>query len=582
VVSGSFFNAGGNRRAIRAWLVAAPLLAVALVYHEVPFHDFVNFDDPMFLYENGHVARGFTWEGFVWAWTNKDAVLWHPLAWIGHMAVAETAGMNPAAHLLVNLGLHAANACLLGVLLYRLTGMPWRSLAVAVLFALHPVNVEVAAWASQLKTTSSAFFFLLGVFAYVRGIERGRESGWIVLLLFAVSMLAKPALVFFPAVLVLLDFWPLRRIPARGDGPGWRRWTAGKLPFMILAAVLLSLTMLPWTTAAAADVAPMQLPDWRRLGAVPGNYAGFLKLFVWPLDLAVLYPESHDMNPFAVLGAAGLLAAVTVWIWVSRTRRPELLTGWLWFVVLLLPASGVLRAGQHTLADRYLYVPSIGLMIAVVWSISGWLKPRARGLSWFAWVGCAVPLGLLAERQTSYWADSTSLWRRAAAVTPPNEVRHINLGNALLAVGAEREAEAEFRAAIRLEAENPRPYVNLAILEQRRGRTLEAVQLFRQARALAPTDARILSNLGSLLDDLGQQAEARLLLEQATRLNPLLPEAWVNLGVLHAKSGDLGSARGSFEAALRLRPDHPEALRNMGVLLRQMAPQPAPATPRGP
>lgn len=552
--------------------MVVPLVAVALVYHGLPFHHFVNFDDPMFLYENGHVTRGLTWDGLLWAWSNKDAVLWHPLAWTAHMTVAEFGGMRPGTHLLANLALHAVNACLIGGLLHRLTGMPRRSLAVAVLFAIHPVNVEVAAWASQLKTTLSASFFLLGLFAYVRGIERGRESSWIALLLFAASMLAKPALVFFPAVLVLLDFWPLRRLPARGDGQAWRRWTVRKLPFVVLAAVLLSLTMLPWTTAAAADVAPLEPPDWSRLMTVPGNYIGFLKLLVWPVNLAVLYPESHDLRPLAALGSAGLLLAATIWCWVKRASRPEMLLGWGWFLVLLLPASGVLRAGQHTLADRYLYVPAIGVMIAAVWVISEWLKLRPVRVAWLAWLAVAVSLGLLAERQTAYWTDSISLWRRAADVTKPNEVRHINLGNALLAAGFEPEAEGEFRAAIRLQAANPRPYVNLAILEQRRGRVREAVQLFRQARALAPTDARILSNLGSLLDDLDQPVEARELLEQAVRLNPLLPEAWVNLGVVRAKSGELAAARACFETALRLRPGFAEAARNLGVVLNQLAP----------
>jgi Flp pilus assembly protein TadD len=581
-VPGLFSRIRDGSPSVGFWLVVAPLLAIALVYHSVPFHQFVNFDDPMFLYENGYVTRGLTWDGFLWAWSNKDAVLWHPLAWTAHMTVAEFAGVRPGAHLLANLALHVVNACLLGGLLHRITGMPRRSLAVAVLFAIHPVNVEVAAWASQLKTTLSASFFLLGLFAYVRGIERGRGSSWTALLFFSASMLAKPALVFFPVVLVLLDFWPLRRLPARGDGTAWRRWIVRKLSFVVLAAVLLSLTMLPWTNAAAADVAPLEPPDWRRLMTVPGNYIGFLKLLVWPVNLAVLYPESHNLRPLAALLSAGLLLAATIWFWVKRASRPEMLLGWGWFLFLLLPASGVLRAGQHTLADRYLYVPAMGVMIAAVWGISEWLKSRPARVAWLAWLAVAVPLGMLAERQTAYWKDSITLWRRAAAVTPPNEVRHINLGNALLAAGLEPEAEAEFRAAIRLHAANLRPYVNLAILEQRRGRVLEAVQLFRHAHALAPTDARILSNLGSLLDDLDQPEEARQLLAQAVRLNPFLPEAWVNLGVLRAKSGELAAARNCFETALRLRPGHPEAARNLGVVLNQIGSAGAAAETRGP
>jgi Flp pilus assembly protein TadD len=562
-----------SQRSAGFWLVAGPLLAVALVYHDVPAHRFVNFDDPMFLFENSHVARGLTLEGIFWAWTNKDAVLWHPLAWMGHMAVTSVAGMKPAAHLLANLALHAANACLLGLMLHRLTGRVGRSLAVGLLFALHPVNVEVAAWASQLKTTLSACFFLLATLVYLRRLDSGRENGPVVLALFAASMLAKPALVFFPAILALLDFWPLRRLPRPGDGPGWRQWIGRKLPFVALATVLLALTLLPWTAPAASDVAPMRPPDWQRLAAIPGHYVGFLSLFIWPVNLAVFYPEAQELRLWPALGAAVLLLTVTVWAWRSRLRRPELLVGWTWFVLLLAPASGLLRAGQHTLADRYLYVPAIGLLIAAVWMVSDWLESRAPRFTSLALAACALPLGLLAARQTTYWTDSISLWRHAAAVTPPNETRHINLGNALLADrGHEREAAAEFRAAIKLRATNARPYINLAVIEQRRGNNGEAVALFRQALALAPRDARIHSNLGSLLDDLNQPREARQLLEEAVRLDPGLSGAWVNLGVLRAKSGEVEAARVCFETALRVSPGNPEAIRNLEVLLQQMKP----------
>lgn len=560
----------GEVRPGLAWL--ALTVVIGAIYGGVGGHQFVNFDDPMFLYENNHVRAGLTAEGLRWAWTNKDAVLWQPVAWMGHMLVSALGGMRPAPHLLVNLALHALNAGLLFSVLRVLTGRPGRSFAVALLFAVHPVNVETAAWASQLKSTLSTFFFLLGLLAYAREGEPGGRGRFGVLLAFALSLLAKPMMLFFPVVLALLDFWPLRRLPAAGDRAGWSRWLGGKLPYLILAGVLLGMTLLPWTAPAAADVAPMQAPDWARLRAVPCNYVGYLGLMAWPVDLAVLYPERLDHSTWAVIGSGLLLLAVSAWAWHLRFRIPALLFGWAWFLVTMIPASGLLRAGQHGLADRYLYVPGIGLLVALVWPLADLLAARGRWLRPALLAGAALALGGRAHGQVAYWADSVSLWTHAAAVTPPSAVGYVNLGNALLAAGRDREADAEFVAAIAWEGRDPRPYVNRAVIARRQGDNARAIALLRQALTLAQRDARIYSNLGSLLDDVGDKAEARHLLEQAVQLNPGLVEAQINLGVLLAQAGHLEGARACLEAAARLRPDDPAIKHNLQLVLKQLGP----------
>ncbi len=561
---------GSRRLALAAWLALA--VAIAVVYRGVERHRFVNFDDPMYLYENGHVSAGLTAEGLRWAWTNKDTLQWQPVAWMAHMFVSGTAGMQPAPHLLANLLLHALNAGLLFALLRALTGAPGRSFAVALLFALHPVNVETAAWASQLKSTLSTAFGLGALLAYARSARRGGGFSPGALGLLLLSLLAKPMLVAFPVLLALVDFWPLRRLPA-ARGPGapaaWGRWLLEKAPYLVAVAAIALVTALPW--GAHPEMNTVHGPDWPRLAAVPCNYVRYLGLLFWPARLAVLYPENLDYPRLQVAGALLLLLGVTFAAWRLRRRQPALLVGWGWFLFTLFPVSGIVQLGPQGIADRYLYVPGIGLLLAAVWLAADALGGRARFWPPVLTGLAAVVCGGLAHTQAGYWENSLTLWTRAAAVTPPSAVRHVNLGNALLDAGRDAEAETEFAAAIALAASDPRPYVNLAIIARRRGDPVRAVALLRHALALAPKDARIYSNLGSLLDDLGEKREARSLLEKAVELRPDLAEARINLGVLLASAGDLDRALACFEAAARLKPGDPAVEQNLQLVRRQLA-----------
>lgn len=549
-------------------------LAIGAVYGGVWAHQFVNFDDPMFLSENTHVIAGLTTGSIRWAWTNKDALLWQPLAWMGHMTVSQFAGMQPAPHLLANLGLHWLNAALLYALLRSLTGAAGRSFAVALLFAVHPANVDTVAWASQLKTTLSTACFLASLLAYTASARRGERFNGGVLLAFALSLLAKPMVLLFPVLLALLDFWPLRQVPPL-DRRGWIRWLGPKIPFVVVAVAVVAVTVVPWAATTAVDMDTVHAPEWRRLAAVPGNYLTYLRLCVWPVDLAVLYPEQLDQPPLRVAGATLLLAGISAAAWLTRRRFPALLVGWGWFVVTLLPASGLVRPGQHAVADHYFYVPGIGLFLAAVWLVAdlpavAWrpLRPGLLG-------AVALVAGWVAHAQVKYWQNSVTLWEHAAAVTPPSPAGQVNLGNALLGAGRDREAERAFNAALGLAGNDFRPYVNLAVIAQRRGDNAGAISLLRQALRLAPAEARILSNLGSLLQDAGQVPEARQLLERAVALRPELAEAQINLGVLLAQTGDLPRALVCFQAAVRLRPDDPVAQQNLQLVLRQLAARPA-------
>jgi Flp pilus assembly protein TadD len=561
---------GPRWRAFAAWLALA--VAVAVVYRGVERHRFVNFDDPMYLYENGHVTQGLTDEALGWAWTNKDTLQWQPVAWMAHLLVSETAGMQPAPHLLANLLLHALNAGLLFALLRTLTGAPGRSFAVALLFALHPVNVETAAWASQLKSTLSTAFGLGALLAYARTARRGGGFSPGALGLLLLSLLAKPMLVAFPVLLALLDFWPLQRLPAtRGTGArkAWGRWLLEKAPYLLVAGVIALVTAMPW--GAHPEMATVHGPDWQRLAAVPVNYVRYLGLLFWPADLAVLYPEKLDYPPLMQIGALLLLLGVTFAAWRLRSRQPALLVGWGWFLFTLFPVSGIVQLGPQWIADRYLYVPGIGLLLTVGWLAAAALENRGRPWQPVLAGLAAVACGWLAHTQAGYWENSLTLWQHAAAVTPPSATGHINLGNALLEAGRYPEAEAELAAAVALGPNDPRPYLNLAIIARQRGAPARAMDLLRHALALAPKDARIYSNLGSLLDDRGEKAEARSLLEKAVQLRPDLAEARINLGVLLAQAGDLDGALANFETAARLKPGDPAVIRNLQLVRRQIA-----------
>jgi len=372
-------------------------------------------------------------------------------------------------------------------------------------------------------------------------------------------------MVTFPLLLALLDYWPLRRLPFTGAA-AWMRWVLGKLPYMVVAGALALITARP--LGAHADLGAIHAFEWSRLTAVPWNYIVYLKMLFWPTNLAVLYPAGHDHPLILEIGSAILLLAISFGVW--RAQRPVLLLGWTWFVLTLVPVSGILRIGPQDLADRYLYLPGVGLLAAVVWGTADAMEGRCHRLRFVAALAVAAVLGALAYVQVRSWKSSLTLWQQAAAVTRPNATMHTNLGNALLEVGRDTEADTEFEAAIKLNKYDPRPYVNQAVIAQRRNDHVKAIALLRQALTLAPEDPRVCSNLGSLLDDMGESVEARQLLEKAVQLRPELAEAWLNLGVLRAKAGELIDARMCFEAATRLKPGDPAAEKNLRLVRNQL------------
>lgn len=546
-------------------------VAVLLIYAQVGTHEFNNYDDTAYITQNRHVTHGLTLEGVSWAWHESVLGMWHPVTGLAHMLAWQLFGSWAGGHLAVNVILHTLNAGLLFVLLRRLTGAGWPSFVVALLFAVHPINVESVAWASQLKSTLSGLCFLLTLLAWQRYKAVRSASAYLLALgWYAVGLMSKPMLVTLPGVLLLLDIWP------------WRTWNwsareitdllAEKLPFVVLALVASTLLLATPGSSLSGSGMDAGFSGQRWLRATT-NLVVYLRRVIWPADLAALYPHRPMVALPELLAALAVLGALTALAW--RSRGP-LLVGWLWFLGMIFPVSGIMPIGPHEQADRYVYLPGIGLFIMMVWLIpsSFWARPRRQLFIATAVVGLGY--GMVAWRQVGFWQNSLTLWARAVALYPPSVVQQLNYGNALAEAGRTAEAERCFELVAAVAPADPQAFINLATIRNARGEKAGAISLLEHAVRFDPGNARAHGMLGSLLDDAGRAAEGRRHLELAIRLDPALGSAQLNLGVLLAQQGDLAAAERCFATAVRIQPDDPAANQNLRLVRRQLAQQPKP------
>ncbi|HKB92264.1 MAG TPA: tetratricopeptide repeat protein, partial [Opitutaceae bacterium] len=471
-------------------------------------------------------------------------------------------------HLAVNVLLHGFNAGLLFLFLLRATGAAWPSLMVALLFAVHPLNVETVAWASQRKSTLSTLFFFLTLHGWL-GYTKNRS--WLAyvasLTAYALGLMAKPMLVTLPGVLVLLDGWPLRRFTWKKEVLA--KSAVEKAPFLVLALATAGVLWVPWGALANSSRGhPVTVAS---VANALVNVAIYLRKTVLPFDLAVLYPHRSAVSAIKVASALLLILGISAVTLLRRNQTPSLLVGWLWFLGTLFPVSGVLFIGPHELADRYAYLPVIGLFIMAAWAIPSRFWTETPLFSRTVLAAIILFFGAVAWHQTGFWKNSVTLWERDAAVTPVSSTQQMNLGNALLGEGRDQEAEPCFHLAAKLEPNDARPYIDLALISNRRGNRAGAVELLQKAIAIEPREARAHNNLGSLLQDLGRNDEASIELKTALTLNPSLAEAHLNLGVLLATQGNLTEAVQRFETAAHLRPGDPVAEQNLALARAQLA-----------
>lgn len=516
-----------------ALLALALFLATAAVHWPATGNRFVNYDDDHYVTANPRVQRGLGWETVRWAFTTTELSNWHPLTWLAHSANAHAFGLDPRGHHATSVLLHALNAALLFWLLFLATGARAPSLLAAALFALHPLNVQSVAWVSETKNVLSTFFWLLTLWAYGAWTRRPRAVLYAAALLaLALSLLTKPMAVTMPFVLLLLDYWPLDRF-ARGQ----RRLWLEKLPFLALA-VALSVIAFVVQREAGSMVAAETIAWPARVSNAIWSYLAYLGQAVWPAGLAVFYPHPEGALPLGrVAGAAALLLAVTAVLFRWRERLRPQLVGWLWYLGTLVPVIGLVQVGTQAMADRYAYVPLVGVFVAVAWT-GAWLVGRgyfprevAAGLAATA----LVALSVVTVQQTAVWRDSISLFEHTIAVEPESWVAHYNLGNA---------------------------YADLARHE-------DAVVRFRETVRLRPEFARAHNNLGNALDALGRSAEAVPSYERAVQLKPDLVEAYNNLGIAYAAQGRHDAGQAALRTAIQLRPDFLEAHLNLAIELRE-------------
>jgi tetratricopeptide (TPR) repeat protein len=590
-------------------------LALALVtigiYWQVHGFDFINYDDPDYVTQNTMVKAGVTFKGILWAFTHTYASNWHPLTWISHMIDCQLFGLHAGGPHMVNVLFHTANALLLFLLLYRLTGAQWRSAIVAGLFAWHPLHVESVAWISERKDVLSTFFGLLSLLAYVRHVKESstqipKSKAWYIwaLIFFALSLMAKPMLVTLPCLMLLLDFWPLQRI----ENAGWRTFVSRpfillvreKWPWFLLVVVSVLVTL---RAQVEAMVPTAGLPLLPRLLNATQSYFWYLEKLFWPANLTVFYPM--DREHLIVRFAAGTLVLVLISGFALATikRRPFFIFGWLWFVGTLIPVIGIVQVGAQSRADRYGYIPSIGIFIAVVWLAYEFLKGSKQKLAIGGVAVGIVCISLAATTvlQARYWKNTITLFSHALDVTNDNDIAlnilgmalfdegrysdalkfcrlaiainpgtadfHKNLGLVLAKTGKPDDALHEYEEAVRLEPKKAEFQIFLAETLATRGKNEEALIHFEEAARLKPENAIYQNDLAVALVALGKRAEAMPHYLRAVQLEPSNAKYQNNFATALVRAGDPAAAEQHYRAAIKNDPTFAESHSNLGALL---------------
>jgi Flp pilus assembly protein TadD len=572
------------------WLVAALLALVTLaLYWPATRYDFINYDDPDYVTANLRVQQGLTWKNVGWAFTTDCAGNWHPLTWLSLMSDTDLFGVKPEGFHFTNVALHAINGVLLFWLLWWLTAALWRSALVAALFAWHPVHVESVAWVAERKDVLSTCFGLVTLLIYtryarqrevsdqkpeVRGQRLGIEGGfyrspayWLAWFCLALGLMSKPMLVTWPFVLLLLDYWPLGRWK---PGAGWPL-VFEKMPFLLLAAGASVITFLVQRTGGAV-VAVQKLPPGMRMGNAVISYCRYLGEIFWPHDLVVLYPYPGRWPVEIVLLALVFLGVLSVVFAGMRRRHPFLVVGWLWFLGTLVPVIGVVQVGEQAMADRYTYIPSVGVLITAVWG-AGELTRRWQwqGLILSIPAGTALLLCLILTRhQLAYWENSETLFRHALTATKNGKFSsaiHNCLGVALFDKGAMDKAIIQFQEAVRLNPYDPKARNNLGSARSRLGDTDAAMRDFQQAIRLDPASADVHFNLGNMYVRKHEASEAAGEYQTAVRCDPDSAATRNNFGKLLADQGQFDAAITQYHEALRIKPDESMAHYNLGDVL---------------
>jgi len=567
------------------------VVLVFVVFGQTLRNQFINFDDNQYVYENPVVSKGVSLQGLRWALFYGGIGHWHPLTWVTHMLDCQVFGMWAGGHHLTSVVLHATAVVVLFLVLFQMTGAMWRCAFVAAIWAAHPLRVESVAWVSERKDVLAAVFFTLTLGAYIRWVRQPSIRRYVLVVAsFALGLLSKNMLVTLPCVLLLLDYWPLGRLNQVSRFPLLLK---EKIPLFALSTLSCAITFLVPEKLNAAD----HLPLWLRIENAIVSYGIYLQQTFWPSGLAVYYPNpTHSFPWWQVSGTLILLCLISGVAIGLRKRFPSLLVGWLWFAGMLVPVIGLVQISTYANADRYTYLPQIGLLVAGTWTMAEWAGNR-RSRHVVLWCGavlglCALPV--TAWNQTFYWRDSITLWthtlgctnnnpvaqqgrtedaiaqyKEAMRINPAYAEAHGNLGSALFNQGRTQEAMKQYWEALKIKPAYAEADYNLGIALLQQGRTKEATGYFQEAIRLKPGFAEVHCYLGIALFQQGRTEEAITQYQEALRINPAYVEAHYNLGNALLRQGRTEESTGHFQEAIRLKPGFAEVHCNLGIALYQ-------------
>ncbi len=562
----------------------ALVLVTFVVFYQVYSFNFINYDDNVYVYENPHVRAGITPESVKWAFSSTYANFWHPLTWLSHMLDWQLFGANPAGHHLTALFFHIANTLLLFIVLKQMTEAPWRSAFVAALFALHPLHVESVAWVTERKDVLSTFFWLLTMWAYVGYVNRPKAVNYLmVILFFVLGMMAKPMLVTLPFVLLLLDYWPLGRLPYNdtksntdksNTDKGLRLRTISRLvlekaPLFILSAVSCIIVLIT-QRAGGSVMSTAVLPVKLRIANALISYVIYIEKMFWPSRLAVFYP--YFPSKLTVWSGAAplllLLAMTGLVLWLAKRHR-HMVTGWFWYLGTLVPVIGLVQVGEYAFADRFTYITLTGLFVIVAWGAPDLLAKFRYKQILLTVSGLLIisALSVCTWFQLRHWRNNETLFRHTLEVTENNYLAHLNLAEFLSEQYRFDEAEEQLKKFIRITPDDPKVLNAFAAILVRQGRLDEAVEYFTEALRIVPDDIKIRLNLGLTLIDSGRFQDAAKEYEKILLLDPNNAAARNGIGIALLRQGKLDEAVECFTDALRIKPDFAGAHNNLGCAL---------------
>ena len=565
------------------------LVAVILaVYLPMRSHEFITFDDPAYITKNKRVRAGWTIEGFTWAFTTTHHRHWHPLTWLSHMTDVQLFGLDAGWHHLTSVWFHLANTLLLFLVLHRMTGALWRSGFVAALFALHPLHVETVAWVADRKDVLCTLFWLLAMWAYGRYAERpGFLRYGLVFFFFVFGLMSKAMILTLPFILLLMDFWPLNRFePGKSNGErepqdhptqpaGYQTASAVRLvgeKVVLFISLGLGIVVTVVAVHKGGDIPVSNLwTETKYISTALVSYVRYIGKMLWPHAMALPYPHPRTPPLLQTLGAGVGLLAISILVLLGRRERPYLLTGWLWYLVTLLPVIGLLKGGPHYFADRYTYVPLVGLFIIIAWGLpdllAGWRHRRV-----VTTIGGAIVISslmILSWLQLRHWKNSESLYTHAIKVTDNNEVAHNNLGNVLKREGKLEEAEKHYAAALRINPKYRAARTGLKNTLQKQGKLVENSRPSSGGTYRSkPDPAETFTKMGTALMEKGRLERATRHYKEALRINPDYARAHNGLADVLTRQGKLKEAIEHYTEALRIDPEYAQAHSGLADVLK--------------